>query len=93
MTGPLAAAGWHYRGDAGDAGGLVFVLETHPRHWVAHIHVVRHGGRQWKNYLSFRARLRDDPLARAQYESAKRSLQAEFSADRESYQAAKERAP
>ena len=39
---PLERLGYRYRGDAGDRGGLVFVLEDRPRHRVAHVHVVEH---------------------------------------------------
>ena len=88
---PLVTASWEYRGDAGSDGGLVFVLEARPGHRVAHFHVVRHAGRQWQDYLSFRDRLRDDPLARSRYADAKQSLQAEFPANRTAYQAGKER--
>jgi GrpB-like predicted nucleotidyltransferase (UPF0157 family) len=40
VRGRLEAAGWIYRGDAGDDGGHVFVLEARPWHRVAHLHVV-----------------------------------------------------
>lgn len=86
----LEEAGWEYRGDAGDSGGLVFVLETRPLHRVAHMHVVQRDGTEWRNYLAFRDRLRRDAAARAKYESAKRALLAEFPSDRKSYQAGKE---
>ena len=86
----LEEVGWEYRGDAGDQGGLVFVLETRPLHRVAHIHVVRYGGPQWRNYLAFRDLLRLDAGARARYESAKRALLEEFSWDRKAYQSGKE---
>lgn len=86
----LEKIGWEYRGDAGPKGGLVFVLETRPPHRVAHIHVVRHDGPEWRNYLAFRDLLRTDSLARASYESAKRTLLASFPFDRKAYQAGKE---
>ena len=90
FTEELAGIGWEYGGDAGESGGLVFVLETRPRHRVAHIHIVRRGGLQWRNYLSFRELLRNDAAARATYAAAKRSLLASFESDRRSYQAGKE---
>ena len=86
----LGEIGWEYRGDAGESGGLVFVREARPLHRVAHIHVVRHAGPQWRNYLAFRDLLRSDPQARAAYESTKRSLLAAFPLDRKAYQAGKE---
>lgn len=50
----LEQVGYQFRGDAGDQGGLAFVLEDHPKHRVAHLHVVDHGGEQWRHYLTFR---------------------------------------
>ena len=90
FTEELASIGWEYRGDAGEGGGLVFVLETRPRHRVAHIHIVRQDGLQWRNYVAFRELLRSDAAARATYASAKQSLLASFASDRKSYQAGKE---
>lgn len=90
LTAPLRSAGWEYRGDAGDDGGLVFVLETRPWFRVAHLHVVRHGATQWRNYLRFRERLRSDADARARYTSVKRALLAAHPRDRKAYQAGKE---
>jgi GrpB-like predicted nucleotidyltransferase (UPF0157 family) len=40
VTGKLESAGWIYRGDAGENGGQVFVLEARPWYRVAHLHVV-----------------------------------------------------
>ena len=40
----LEDIGYQFRGDAGDQGGLVFVLEDRPKHRVVHLHVVDHGG-------------------------------------------------
>jgi GrpB-like predicted nucleotidyltransferase (UPF0157 family) len=69
VTPKLEAAGWIYRGDAGDNGGHVFVLETRPRYRVAHLHVVEHDASQWRNYLCFRDLLRQSPVARERYEA------------------------
>lgn len=44
---------WIYRGDAGDDGGWVFVLEDAPWHRVAHAHGVVFGGSHWARYLKF----------------------------------------
>jgi GrpB-like predicted nucleotidyltransferase (UPF0157 family) len=78
----LTASGWIYRGDAGNEGGHVFVLERRPSLRVAHLHVVDHDGDQWRRYLILRDRLTTDPSARAAYESAKRALVAEFGTNR-----------
>ncbi len=71
---PLARIGWVYRGDAGEAGGWVFVLEDAPWHRVAHAHGVVCGGEQWLRYLQFRDLLRRDGQARRTYEEAKQRL-------------------
>jgi GrpB-like predicted nucleotidyltransferase (UPF0157 family) len=85
----LRALGCAYRGDAGEAGGLIFVLEDKPGHRIAHVHAVRYGDRQWTRYLRVRDRLRADAGARAAYGELKRRLAAEFPRDRTSYTAAK----
>ena len=85
MSGTLQASGWIYRGDAGANGGHVFVLEARPWHHVAHLHVVDHGGEQWRNYLQLRDLLRRSPDARARYESVKRQLANEIGDDRKAY--------
>src|SRR5262245_22075319 len=53
----LEEAGFLYRGDNGDDGGRLFVLETSPGHRVAHVHAVDHGDLRWQQYLAFRDRL------------------------------------
>ncbi len=87
---PLAELGYQYRGDAGDQGGLVFVLEERPRHRVAHVHVVEYGGAQWERYLAFRDLLQAHAPARAAYERAKTALARKFGNDRKAYTAAKD---
>jgi GrpB-like predicted nucleotidyltransferase (UPF0157 family) len=81
----LESAGWEYRGDAGNDGGLVFVLATRPLHRVAHAHVVEYCGAQWRSYLMLRDRLRADPRARESYGAAKLDLCALFPTDRHAY--------
>jgi len=85
----LVADGWIYRGDAGDDGGHVFVLETRPWHRVAHLHVVERGGEQWRNYLRLRDLLRRCPQARARYQEAKLRLAERQPADRRAYTSGK----
>jgi GrpB-like predicted nucleotidyltransferase (UPF0157 family) len=84
----LEGVGWVYRGDAGEDGGYVFVLESRPWYRVAHLHVVEYGGSQWRNYLRFRDLLRGSPDARDLYEAVKIWL-VEADADREVYAAGK----
>jgi len=77
----LSESHWMYRGDAGDQGGHVFVLESRARHRVAHAHVVEHGAEQWCRYLALRKTLRTSDEARHRYASEKRRLVAELGRD------------
>ena len=86
----LEVLGYEFRGDAGDSGGLVFVLSDRPAHRVAHVHVVEHGGSQWHRYVAFRDLLLKHESARAIYERTKGQLAERFPNDRKSYQAGKE---
>jgi GrpB-like predicted nucleotidyltransferase (UPF0157 family) len=87
---PLSRLGWIYRGDAGDDGGWVFVLEDAPRHRVAHAHGVEFGGDQWIRYLQFRDLLRRDASARQTYEDSKLRLAERFPDGRKDYLAGKD---
>lgn len=86
VTGRLAAGGWIYRGDAGDSGGHVFVLEKRPSHRIAHIHVVEYEGSQWSDYVRLRDLLRRSPKARDRYEAEKVRLAEQCRDDRKVYQ-------
>jgi GrpB-like predicted nucleotidyltransferase (UPF0157 family) len=85
----LARSGWIYRGDAGEDGGLIFVMEDAPLHRVAHAHGVVYGGPQWIRYVALRELLRYDTSARRTYEEAKTKLAARFPDDQGSYTAGK----
>ncbi len=86
----LEQMGFEFRGDAGDRGGLVFVLEDRPRHRVVHLHVVDRTGAQWRRYLAFRDLLLTSESARKGYERMKRRLAESFPSDRKAYTAAKQ---
>jgi GrpB-like predicted nucleotidyltransferase (UPF0157 family) len=86
----LEPCGFVYRGDAGSRGGIVFVLETAPRHRIAHLHVVTHGDESWVRYLAFRDRLRRDPFACDSYVNLKRCLAERLPNDRAAYTAGKD---
>ncbi len=88
---PLSRLGWIYRGDAGDQGGWVFVLEDSPWHRVAHAHGVEFGSEQWVRYLQFRELLRRDAAARQTYEEAKLLLAERFPDGRQDYLSGKDR--
>ena len=81
--------GYEFRGNKGDTGGFLFVLEDRPAHRIAHVHVVPHGRPKWRQYLAFRDRLRIDPDARAAYAAMKRRLGEQFASDRQAYTAGK----
>ena len=81
--------GYQFRGDKGDSGGLLFVLEDRPAHRIGHVHVVPYGSEKWRQYLAFRDRLRIDPDARASYAEVKRRLGERFASDRQAYTAGK----
>ena len=81
----LSGLGWIYRGDAGEDGGWVFVMEDAPWHRVAHAHAVPYEGDQWKRYITFRDLLRRDPDARRIYEQAKQRLTAQHPNSRADY--------
>ncbi len=81
----LEAAGWICRGDAGDSGGHVFVLEARPWHRIAHLHAVGQRSRQWRDYVRFRDLLRRSSDARTEYEAVKLQLVEECGNDRKAY--------
>jgi GrpB-like predicted nucleotidyltransferase (UPF0157 family) len=86
----LQRLGYEFRGDKGDEGGLLFVLEDRPLHRIAHVHVVRFDDSQWRRYVSTRDRLRTDAVARREYEDLKRRLAKQFTRARAAYTTAKE---
>lgn len=81
----LEALGYLYLGDGGDEGGHLFVLESRPGVRTHHLHAVTLDGPQWRSYLRFRARLREDPEARERYATEKRALAARYPGDRPAY--------
>ncbi|WUH99302.1 GrpB family protein [Spirillospora sp. NBC_00431] len=81
----LEPLGYVYRGDKGDDGGLLFVLEDRPGRRVAHVHAVQKGDGQWDRWLIFRDLLRNDARARADYDRLKRELAARHPRDRRAY--------
>jgi GrpB-like predicted nucleotidyltransferase (UPF0157 family) len=85
----LTDAGYRYRRDAGDAGGHLFVVESSPDIRTIHLHVVEHGGSQWRDYLRFRDVLRHRPAIRKRYAELKRDLARTCGDSRELYTASK----
>ena len=87
---PMSESGWIYRGDAGDSGGWVFVLEDSPWRRVAHAHGVEYGSAQWTRYLQFRDLLRGSASAREGYGRAKQRLAERHPDGRQLYTAGKD---
>ena len=85
----LSIIGYIYRGDAGDSGGHLFVMDILPNVRMIHLHVVEHNDIQWKNYLCFRDLLMQNSYIRKQYAELKQQLGIKFPDDRESYTASK----
>jgi GrpB-like predicted nucleotidyltransferase (UPF0157 family) len=90
VAAPLSHLGWIFRGDAGEAGGWVFVLEDRPERRVAHAHGVEFGGAQWSRYAEFRDLLRRSAAARRTYERVKQRLASLHPEDRRAYTAGKD---
>jgi GrpB-like predicted nucleotidyltransferase (UPF0157 family) len=85
----LARIGYLYRGDHRDDGGHLFVAGPSPDIRTIHLHVVEHGGSQWRNYLGFRDLLCRQPAIREEYAELKKRLASLYADDRESYAASK----
>lgn len=78
-----------YRGDAGDDGGYLLVLEPAPEVRTVHIHIVESTDIQWRNYIRFRDLLRRNEDFREEYSRLKRNLARKHKDDRRSYTAGK----
>ena len=85
----LTDLGYIDRGDAGDDGGYLLVLEPAPEVRTVHIHVVESTDAQWRNYIRFRDLLRAREDMRERYGRLKRQLARENADDRRSYTAGK----
>ena len=85
----LTPLGYMDRGDGGNEGGWLLVKESAPEVRTIHLHIVEETDPQWRNYLAFRDRLRNDATLREQYAELKRRLGASFPNDRKAYTAAK----
>jgi GrpB-like predicted nucleotidyltransferase (UPF0157 family) len=77
--------GYIYRGDGGDNGGHLFVMEVEPGIRTTHVHVVSVDDIQWNNYIKFRDILRNNPDTRNMYIELKKDLSKTFKDDRRAY--------
>lgn len=86
----LGARGFFHRPQCDSVGQMLLVCgdftadtRTH------HIHVVKYGSMEWRNYLNFRDYLNEFPKNARKYEQYKQALAERFPQDRESYTAGK----
>jgi len=83
----MARIGYDDAGDGGVPGQRIF--GRGPRVRTHLVHVVVAGGPDWRNYLTFRNALLNDPELAREYDSVKRALAEKFPEDRRSYTSAK----
>lgn len=85
----LCSKEYLYRGNHGEHGGHLFILESLPGIRTIHMHVILEGDPQWNAYLKFRGILRSNDNLRARYGRLKSNLAAALPNERASYTAAK----
>jgi GrpB-like predicted nucleotidyltransferase (UPF0157 family) len=85
----LTEHGFADRGDRGEEGGWLLTMDTASGLRAAHLHLVVHDGRQWRDYLRFRDLLRVDLALRRRYAELKRELARLHPEDRGAYTAGK----
>ena len=79
---PLESIGYEYRGELGIAGRFYFVKGAPRTH---HLHMLLSGSAEWRNHLSFRNYLRQNPSAAEEYDKLKKELAQKYQNDRDSY--------
>ncbi|GAA4523648.1 hypothetical protein GCM10023160_14060 [Brachybacterium paraconglomeratum] len=86
----LMRAGHLYRGEGGEERpDRIYALELEPGLRLVNVHVLDHGGEQWRRYLTFRDHLRTHPAERDAYGELKRRLAIAHPEDRLAYVQAK----
>ena len=85
----LTELGYTDRGDGGNEGGYLLVLEPVPGVRTVHVHVVEATDVQWRNYIGFRDLLRENEDIREEYGRLKRDLANKHKNDRRLYTAGK----
>lgn len=79
---PLEKSGYEYRGENGIPGRHYFV-KGEPR--THHLHMAEMESDVWRNYLSFRDYLRQNPLTAEEYNDLKKNLAEVNAENREAY--------
>jgi len=74
-----------YRGNREEAGGYLFIKKLEGEIITHHIHVVKKDDEQWRNYLKFRDKLRENVELRIEYEKLKLTLAKKYSKNRKLY--------
>lgn len=87
----LTELGYTDRGDGGNDGGYLLVLEPVPEVRTVHVHVVEATDVQWRDYIGFRDLLRRNEDIREEYGRLKRDLAHKYKNDRRLYTAGKHR--
>lgn len=86
----LEARGFFHRPQGDSAGQMLFACGDFTANTrTHHIHVVKSGGVEWRNYLNFRDYLNEFPQKAREYDQLKQTLARRFPEDRESYTAGK----
>jgi GrpB-like predicted nucleotidyltransferase (UPF0157 family) len=86
----MVVVGYIYRGDGGNQGGWLLVVESEKDFRTIHAHVVETTDEQWRyHYIGFRDLLRHDLATRVAHQRLKEENAAQFADDREAYTEAK----
>jgi len=80
---------WIDRGDRKERGGYLLVKVTGIDVVSHHLHILETSDEQWKNYLIFRDKLRENKQLAEEYEELKRELFKSYKLDRGKYTAGK----
>jgi len=81
----LLQYGYVDHGDRKERGGYLMVKFSGPQVISHHVHILRRGDEQWKNYLHFRDVLRMDPIRLAEYQRLKKQLAEKYAEERGKY--------
>lgn len=81
----LSNNGWVDRGDREDRGGYLLVKFAGEEVISHHLHILETDDQQWKNYLLFRNRLRDNKQLAYEYKNLKQRLFEKHKLERGNY--------
>lgn len=81
----LSHNGWVDRGDRKDRGGYLLVKFSGEEVISHHLHILKTDDQQWKNYLLFRDRLRENKQLAEEYKTLKQQLFEKHKLERGNY--------